>query len=362
MNIDKYIGLGDIGLKLYKQKGEGVISEDFSECLCYVAEQSIKFLFVDLCEAISSIKPDDWLTPSSMNSFIEKVELSVPNFYDMTYNEQKALSGIKKTIYELKEFLQVQSVTEQSEDYSDNDVDALSMWGLITEENKARVQISNRLIMFDFLDFKKSKTNTDCDLDKVSRTHASVDNRAVEEPTDQELLKLKEENGILTKQVAELQEKDKQSIIDYQCLQKERDGLNQSIQAKNQEIENLITEIKLTKIKLIDAGELIDDTNKKVGLMIDEYKNLLVVCYQQPDSSNLKATIIDHCTKVLNRYGIQILNAEEGGRFDPSKQVAVSTISTEDKSLTGTIASTVRIGFYSESSGKCEHQKVIIYQ
>lgn len=146
MNVDKYIELGAIGLKLWNQnKIKDEVSNNFAETLCYITERCLMFMFVDLCEAISQIAYCDWQSLDSMLSFIEKVELSLPNFYDMTDAEQKALSEIKKSIFKLKDSLEIHIITKQSDCYSECDAEAFALWGLISDENNARIQISNRI-------------------------------------------------------------------------------------------------------------------------------------------------------------------------------------------------------------------------
>lgn len=146
MDVDKYVELGAIGLKLWNQnKNKDEVSNDFAETLCYITERSLKFLFVDLCEVISQIDHCDWKSLDTMHSFIEKVELSLPNFYDMADAEQKALSEIKKSIFKLKDSLEIHIVKKQPDCYSECDAEAFALWGLISDENNARIQISYRI-------------------------------------------------------------------------------------------------------------------------------------------------------------------------------------------------------------------------
>lgn len=146
MIADKYIELGAIGLKLWNQNiKKDAISTAFAETLCDVSKLGIKYLFVELCDVISQIDCCNWQSLDSMLSFIEEVEVSLPNFYEMSFEKQKALSEIKKSIIIIKEKLQVLIITESSSCYSENDAEAFALWGLISDENKVRILMSNRL-------------------------------------------------------------------------------------------------------------------------------------------------------------------------------------------------------------------------
>lgn len=237
-----------------------------------------------------------------------------------------------------------------------------------------------------FWNFNKQDEDPKSNLDKEensmcrTRVHKSVTNdvsytETQGEDYSQELKKLKENNDSLGNKVIALETEKNNLFLQLGKWKQEKEqieknlntvkedcnslnDLNVSQQRKISELNSTLDEYK----RIIQAsGALIDNANKAVDQIISDCKKMLVLCYQAEESSMLKEQFLVQCTKILQRQGIHVLDALDGS-FDPSKQDAVSVLNTDDSSLHGTVASSVRIGFYNEKTGECDHQKVIIYQ
>lgn len=237
-----------------------------------------------------------------------------------------------------------------------------------------------------FWNFNKQVEDPKSNLDKEeksmcrTRVHKSVTNdvsytETQGEDYSLELKKLKENNDSLGNKVKALETEKNNLVIQLENCKQEKEQIEKELNTVVKEKKSLndlnlsqqrtISELNSTldeyKRIIQASGALIDNTNKSVEQIVSDCKKMLVLCYQSEESSLLKEQILAQFAKILLRQGIHVLDAIDGS-FDPSKQDAVSVLNTDDSSLHGTVASSVRIGFYNEKTGECDHQKVIIYK
>lgn len=231
----------------------------------------------------------------------------------------------------------------------------------------------------DYWNFFKNNGNSNQDFDPIEQSTSDIrhyksdsnkklDNEQFGEDYIQKINELQILKDSLDKQVKELDKKNVDLTLQIEKLKREIEeikGAKSDIENINKSQQEEITklEIKLKEYKAIiqSSGTLIDNANKSVEQIVSECKKLLVLGYQSEEASIFMEHFFMQCTKILNKQGFIILNAVNG-MFDPSKQDAISVLKTDDSSLSGTVAASVRIGFYNEKTGECEHQKVIIYQ